>query len=836
MRKIALSLAIASALGLTACDDTTYNDVAQETEVVTPASRMVFDPSGGELSVPNDLLFSGTLDGTLNIPVADPADYGDPQNALNALDGWSTENAFVLDIDFPAGVSLDQSSATQPGAVRIFEAVMGGDLNDADCASVTRGLACKIVGELTFGVDFVNAPSGNSVAVVPLQPLKQATTYIVATTKVLRDSTGASVQASESYNLVRQDINTNPLSSESQLQLQAIINSFEGALSSQASVDLNTVNYTFAMTTESVGQVLTTVKKLIVADPMNLPSGGAQDTTCNVLDVLSAGATGRPECNLLMLDAPILDPSDPSNGIFAAANFHGGAVGLPHFLDPNNALVGRWTGNCDSGAVLLGYQAAGGTIPAEAQGPNDGLCMAASGGALRDSAEWGLPDGQLDKERHLTKFNVIPMLKGDDIPDAPGIELVPLQMTTPDEAVANAVRGSLGLPPLVKPAEGWPVVILYHGITSRKEDMLALTGALSTFGLATVAIDHPLHGQRTGLQMLPDGSSIEVNATYNSATDYMNLASLLTTRDNLRQSTADLLSLRIALHNMVDLTNGLPLDINPLDVSVVGHSLGAIAASTFTALTNSTLGDPTADAMYQVQTSVLANPGGGVANFLLGSPQFGPLIKAFLAIESSASFQAYYIGGGNVPPGQPGYDETVFVTEYLTWYNTIATDADKAEMAAVESQFVFAAQTVTDAGDPNNYAAAAVANGSTILAYEMVGDGMEDSVNLSDQVIPNFVEAAPGVLNPIAGTEPLFGFLNLNPITGNVAGTEPVSGAVRFLYGHHGSLLTPVAIPTVAEDNTAAVTGEMQMQIAIYLSTKGTAVNVTDGSLIVGGE
>ena len=35
----------------------------------------------------------------------------------------------------------------------------------------------------------------------------------------------------------------------------------------------------------------------------------------------------------------------------------------------------------------------------------------------------------------------------------------------------------LGLPAtLVEPEGGWPVVILQHGITSKKEDMLALTG------------------------------------------------------------------------------------------------------------------------------------------------------------------------------------------------------------------------------------------------------------------------------------------------------------------------------------------------------------------------
>src|SRR5699024_12801609 len=49
----------------------------------------VFDPSGGEIPFPNSLLLSGSDDLTLNIPVADPGDFGDPAVAMNALDGFS---------------------------------------------------------------------------------------------------------------------------------------------------------------------------------------------------------------------------------------------------------------------------------------------------------------------------------------------------------------------------------------------------------------------------------------------------------------------------------------------------------------------------------------------------------------------------------------------------------------------------------------------------------------------------------------------------------------------------------------------------------------------------
>jgi len=111
MKKLIVSLAVISALSLSGCGSETVEDVKNDVDNnITPliaSARVVFDPAGGVLSVPNDLLFSGTQDGTLNLPVEDPTDFSDPTVAMSALDGWSTTNPFVLSINFPAGTSLD---------------------------------------------------------------------------------------------------------------------------------------------------------------------------------------------------------------------------------------------------------------------------------------------------------------------------------------------------------------------------------------------------------------------------------------------------------------------------------------------------------------------------------------------------------------------------------------------------------------------------------------------------------------------------------------------------------------------------------------------------------
>ena len=285
MKKLALSLAIISALGLSACNNETIEDVQQEVidngTAITPVARIVFDPGATvpRLSIPNDLLFSGSVDGTLSLPVVDPSDFSDPTVAMSALDGWSTTHPFVLDIDFPAGTSLDADSVFNPASIHVYEALMGGDATDSDCTSLSRGLACKVVKELTFGVDYIAQASGNSIAVVPLKPLNAKTSYVVALTNNLKDNNGKAIAGSISYDLVRQDITEKPLATESQLLLQSLTNSFENVVAS-AGVNKDDLIYTFALTTQSVSDVLFTAKSLLAAPlaqgglpPVVIPTG-----------------------------------------------------------------------------------------------------------------------------------------------------------------------------------------------------------------------------------------------------------------------------------------------------------------------------------------------------------------------------------------------------------------------------------------------------------------------------------------------------------------------------------------------------------------------------------
>jgi Pla-1/cef family extracellular lipase len=793
MNKLLLSFAIASALGLAGCGGESLDEIKDDTqtggEVQVPLSRVVYDPANGVLSAPNDLLLQGTTDGTLFMPGEknaagthiDAPNYADPTTALGALDGWSTQNPFSVALSFTAGVTLDAASVQQAGAVYLVETLMGDPASpDADCRAVPRGAACKAVDSLTYGVDYISRASGNSVAIIPLKPLKPATTYILVFTDAIKDSEGRSVAPSSTYELVKQDIATKPLGTAAQLALQGVINSFENAVSAE-SINKAGIIYTAAITTQSTAPVFATIKQLMAPSPLNNntpPSVVLTNTGAVVSDVLFPGQA-------------VADSLADPRFIFKLAKLYTGTIKLPYYLgaataeNPTAPLSTRWMARCDSGAIIASLTQAQKTaleagITDPAQAGNDAFCNAASNGALRDFG--------LDKQRHLTKFNVIPKVNST--------QTLAVQVTVPDE-----VRGAaLGL---VKPAAGWPVVILQHGITSKKEDMLAITGALSARGFATIAIDHPLHGSR-GFGAL--------NASNGNATVYMNLSNLLVTRDNLRQSIADMLGLRLGMN-----FNNQPGLLNTQDVQFLGHSLGAISGTSMVALANTTTGNAQLDALYKIRAATLAMPGGAVANFLLDSASFGPTIKASVLLGAGGATAQGYIdfatsnscGAGQSAPYAACFNSFV---QALSATNPTALAALNASF----SSFAFAAQTVTDAGDPNNYAAMLKASATPTYVIEVVGD---QASQLPDQVIPNRTPM------PLAGTEPLAALLGASAVN-NVAGTYPVTGTAlsRFIAGGHSSILSPAA--------SAAATTEMQSQSVSFFMSRGAGVLVTNGAVM----
>jgi Pla-1/cef family extracellular lipase len=395
-----------------------------------------------------------------------------------------------------------------------------------------------------------------------------------------------------------------------------------------------------------------------------------------------------------------------------------------------------------------------------------------------------------------------------------------VQMTTPDLPVVNAVRAGMGLAALIKPAGGWPVAIIQHGFQSKKEHMLAMTGALAINGVATVAIDLPLHGSR-GFDLNADGED-DINASI-SALHFANLASLTSARDNFKQTNADMLGLRFGLNFMgaVDpLGNPMDLELDTSKVHFFGLSLGAITGINFVGLANTPL-DPALDAMFKVSTSSLAAPGLMFANFGIESPAFEALAKSNLTLGLSPDFQAL------VAESFPnGYSQDELNAIYAQFYGALSAE-QQAGLNAGFAQFTFAAQTLLDAGDPISYAGIMAATQTPTHLIEIVGNGVD---NLPDQVVTN---TAP--FTPLGGTEPAIALLGLPAVSSTTIGDgAQVSGAVRFVHGHHSSVINPAHTDgvTTSAELAGRATTEMQTQVATFFSSNGVIIPVVDSALV----
>jgi len=316
------------------------------------------------------------------------------------------------------------------------------------------------------------------------------------------------------------------------------------------------------------------------------------------------------------------------------------------------------------------------------------------------------------------------------------------------------------------PAGGWPVTIFQHGITGNRTQMLPLADAMADAGRVLIAIDMPVHGltdasiplhanntpaperERTfGIDVVNNdtGAAGPDGIEDASGTHFYNLQNLTNSRDNLRQAVADLMVLSDSLGG----ATGISLNVG--NKTFVGHSLGGIVGTTLMSY----------DTSFTAGT--LAMPGGGIAQLLANSESFGPVINGGLA-------------GAGIETGSAQYN-----------------------------QFLAAAQTMVDSGDPINHAPALRANGTAIHMIEVIGDA----------VIPNAVATAP-----LSGTEPLAAVLGLTAIDANAAG----GALVRFSAGDHGSIIRPTA--------SLAATVEMQTQTATFAATQGTQLPVTDTSVI----
>jgi len=618
-------------------------------------------------------------------------------------------------------------------------------------------------------------------------------------TDQLKDVQGRTVATSDGYQFLSSPVD-NAVDNATVQGLKGITKQNHDLLAGEGMTD--TPIYSAVFTTQSVGKVLTTLQSVYggMAAASALKMEALVDTTTTAEDVAN-------------------DYLRSSQASFAAAKYFKTTINAPYYLsdfaDQTVADMNRWAqAKSDSPIAILqllksnadfadqssptGFWIQAGT--AVAMDPtNIDLDVAAFGvevaavatggdptvaiGMLAKSGLTGLTyqDGngdtkQVDIARHLTAYNPIPAV-----------------LSTPNLAV-DVYLPDVDFPglDLTMPADGWPVVIFQHGITTLKETAAAIAASYAAAGFAVVAIDLPYHGSR-GLLKNADGVyGLSASDSFKSAAPYANadaqvfanLGSFLSIRENLRQATADLFALRAALQ-----AGTAPAELDGSKVHFAGQSLGSIVGVPFTALAGDVNGID-----YSLKTSALSVPGAGLAGIFQYSPSFGPSVEA--GLKTNAGYVGLIAAGLGFKDGNGSTALEKFAA-YEIAEPVAAKLAIDLNYPAFAEVFGSIAQTVVDGADPLSYATF----GFTVptILHEVVGDGSEGS---GDQTIPNTVAN-----KPLVGTEPLIATLGL-------AGTDTSaegSYAVRFNQGGHSSLISPAA--------SMDVTVEMQTQFVTYAAT-----------------
>jgi Pla-1/cef family extracellular lipase len=863
MKKILLSTGIITLFGLSACGGDLPGDVTvtDETQVVVleePFVRVVFNPATADLNIPNDFLMipnGNFFDFTLNTEGSDEFDPANPLHTLSALDGWSAHMPFAIRVSLTDDIDIDASSVSG-SSIRIFEATQALEGTSETCQALVAaigapGVPCELGEELTYGVDFVASYTTGSgaISVVPLKPMKSSQGHILVVTEELKSTDGRAVKGSITWELARQDITTNALGSADLLQLQGLVNSLVNVLE-PAGLDTADVSYAAYFSTQSVEDSLNTVKQLNIAPFAQAFQAtlatGADLATANafasqylptITTELTAGpdtvfenfssllltaeqlaglaAVGLDTCDGLI--AAISNPVSPLNatatatfasvGSFCTSTIVEGKVKLPYYSSTTNPTGDWWRAACTSGATLqsLGSEIITGLIQAGQVGDNNARCQDASGGTLFDLDLTSL--GMTDP-RNITKFNPIPVLQGREGDDADtlynedGTETVRVQFTVPNESVIAIISAATGgaVPALTKPTEGWPVLVFQHGFGQSKNNALLIASALAMAGYASAAIDHPLHGDR----IIKIGDESFDSSVFNSL-------NLLSTRDNGRQSIADIMAFRLSLNAINDSTGLVDLDTS--EVHFMGQSLGAIFGTGAVALSNKSLtGDLAAfDSMYAFKTANINVPIGGLSAGLPESVAFGPLVKGSILFVSSPEFVEFLIAFA----AQNGIPlESAIDPAYRAFEQTLSAE-QLASFNAIYSAYTFVSQTVSDASDPISFASELASTTPTLIQL-VVGGGTNDdgSTALTDQVNPVSTSL------PLVGGQPLADIMGLPRVSTSTQG----SGVVRFIAGGHGSLISPTP--------SAAALAEMQSQAVSFIVSGGANIVVTDTSVV----
>lgn len=617
--------------------------------VAHAAFRPLFQLAQGLIPYPTDLLLNGSVDGTVN-----PPSLAVTPNAasVTALDGFGLNGEITVRFS----EAIDPATLTAPGAIVVLETQMLTLTTGTSIARVPIAVRRPMIPGVDYSVALSSAidAGGQVLAITPLKPLTPSTGgvafnpaspppgvplggldasgvgYVVIITGAVHATDGTPALPDNDYAAIVAALATSLGTSTpnagcatlTDATLQAVCGATTPALlmAAGAGIPPSSVALTFSFTTESVRDTLVPMATAIQASTTPAPIG---------VQFLNNGFGGA------LTTKNLLDPAGTNPFLIGNADVYEGTITIPYYLP----------------------------TPADATTANPAPPLT---GQWLSAAPVSLVAGQTGSN-YLTRYNPIPAMTH--------MVTIPVLMTFP-----NAVSG------IPKPAAGWPVAIFVHGVTRNRADALAIAESYARAGIAVAAIDLPLHGitpndpaaglRIPGLERTFDVDYIN-NATNvgppdgvvdGSGTNYIQVASPVTSRDNTRQAIVDELTLAKALPAAIVVGTGGPV-ATPIDASHIvlsSQSLGSIVGTTVASLPS------------DIKSFGLSVPGGGIVQLLLDSPTFGPSISGGVGAKLGPNTLLYRI-------------------------------------------FFRDAQAAIDSADPINHAALAVAN-KPILIHKVIGD------------------------------------------------------------------------------------------------------------------
>ncbi|WP_430417122.1 MECDP-synthase [Marinobacter adhaerens] len=305
-------------------------------------------------------------------------------------------------------------------------------------------------------------------------------------------------------------------------------------------------------------------------------------------------------------------------------------------------------------------------------------------------------------------------------------------------------------------------------------------------------------------------------ADISSGSLFINPLNMMNSRDNLRQGVVDLLNVAASIQTMdIDGNPGTQGDLAGVPVNFIGHSLGGISGTVFASLAN----DPTLNATLN---GTYAQAGAPLDNFTF--PTLGSVVlhntsgQVTRLIENSPAFSGQVLGG--------------------------LANAGVTQGTSDFESFFYVFQSISDAGDPVNFAKGLGASTSNLLVTEVVGD----------TTVPNEANVnplSPAFSAPLTGTEPLMALLDLGAGGTNLAdGTDlnllqagdtsgsPTPVAVFFdgsnpcTTANHGTFVAPVNTnPACPQGTTTADAFDVMVtQTARALDSAISSIPATPGN------